>query len=148
MDLPPCPACGGALEKVSAQGPAKCSSCGFTGQVEVDREALDRLLDDASTRGLGPRTMLAPSREAPDPRLEGRSTPSMLDGPRVPERPRLSPPPVPVELMEGAPPQIEDPRADLPRTKEEATSTRLGDDVSGRDEARKRQLRARGELLR
>jgi hypothetical protein len=133
---------------VSAQGPATCPSCGFTGPVEVDREALGHLLDDASSRGLGPRTMLAPSTEAPEPRLEGRSTPSMLDGPRVPERPRLSPPPVPQELIEGAPPAMEDPRATMPRTRDEATSTRLGEDVSDRDEARKRQLRARGELLR
>ncbi len=148
MDLPPCPACGSSLKLVSPQGPAKCPSCGFSGPVEVDREALGRLLEDASSRGLGPQTMLAPSTEAPGPRLEGRSTPSMLDGPTAPERPRLNPPPVPRELLEGAPPSMEDPRATLPRTREEATSTRLSDDASEREKAHRRQLRARGELLK
>ena len=117
--------------------------------MEVDREALDRLLDDASTRGLGPRTMLGPSSEGPGPRLEGRATPSMLDGPKAPQVPQLSPPPVPRELREGAPPALEDPReAKLPDTGKEAARTRLDDDLKDRRDARKRDLRARGELLR
>jgi hypothetical protein len=126
-----------------------CRACGFEGPVEVDREAMDGLLEDASTRGLGPRTMLAPSGEAPEPRLEGKATPSMLDGPRAPELPKLSPPPVPRELREGAPPALEDPRtSSLPETGEEAARTRLDDDLKERQDARKRDLRARGELLR
>jgi len=102
----------------------------------VDREALAGLLQDASTRGLGPRTMLAPSTHAPEPRLEGRSPPSMLDGPRAPERPRLEPPPAPRELLEGAPPPIEDPRGDLPVTGEEAARTRLGEHIDGYEHSR------------
>jgi hypothetical protein len=148
MDLPPCPACGKSLDLVSPQGPATCPSCGFTGPVEVDREALGRLMEDASSKGLGPQTMLAPTKESPDPRLEGRSTPSMLDGPKAPERPRLSPPPVPRELMEGAPPPMGDPRSTLPMTRDEVTRTRLGDDIEEREGRRKRQLRGRGELLK
>ena len=116
--------------------------------MDVDREALDRILEDASARGLGPRTMLAPSTEAPEPRLEGREPPSMLDGPKAPELPQLSPPPVPRELAEGAPPPMADPRAPLPRTKEEASRTRLGDDLEDDERARRRDLRARGELLK
>jgi hypothetical protein len=136
------------LELEDPRGPARCRACGFEGPLEVDREALDRLLEDASTRGLGPRTMLASSTEAPEPRLEGRQTPSMLDGPKAPELPQLSPPPVPRELSEGAPPALEDPRTDLPETREGAVRTRLDDDLKDRRDARGRDLRARGELLR
>jgi hypothetical protein len=116
--------------------------------VEVDRDALGHLLEEASTRGLGPRTMLEASTEAPEPRLEGRTTPSMLDGAKAPELPQLSPPPVPRELREGAPPALEDPRATLPETREEAARTQLDDDLKDRRDARERKLRARGELLR
>lgn len=116
--------------------------------MEVDQEALGRILEDASTRGLGPQTMLAPAPDAPEPRLEGAEPPSMLDGPKAPTLPQLSPPPVPRELMEGAPPPMEDPRAQLPETKEDVARTRLGDDLDDNERARKRQLRARGELLK
>jgi hypothetical protein len=149
MDLPPCPSCGSKLDVDADRGPARCSACGFEGPVRVDRKALDRLLEDASDRGLGPRTMLAASSEAPEPRLEGRATPSMLDGPKAPELPKLSPPPVPRELREGAPPSMEDPRAaKLPETADEAAGTRLDEDLKDRQGARERELRARGELLR
>ncbi|NIT76889.1 MAG: hypothetical protein GWN12_06935, partial [Thermoplasmata archaeon] len=137
-----------SLDLESHEGPARCRSCGFEGPVEVDREALGRILDDASTRGLGPRTMLTPTPEAPEPRLEGAEPPSMLDGPKAPALPQLSPPPVPRELLEGAPPPMEDPRDPLPETKEDAARTRLGDDLDENDRARKRELRARGELLK
>ena len=148
MDLPPCPACGKALDLESPRGPAKCRTCGFVGPVEVDREALASLLEDASKRGLGDRTMLGPSREAPEPRLEGRATPTMLDGPRAPELPQLSPPPVPRELELGAPPPMADPREPLPESREEVARTPFGDTIVARDEARKRELKARGELLK
>jgi hypothetical protein len=116
--------------------------------MEVDREALGHLLEDASQRGLGERTLLAPSTEAPEPRLEGRVTPSMLDGPKAPELPKLAPPSVPHELVAGAPPPMADPRKSLPDTQGEVARTPLGDNLEEREDARKRELRARGELLR
>ncbi len=148
MDLPPCPACGKALDLVSPHGPAKCKACGFVGPVEVDREALRHLLEDASERGIGPRTMLAPSNEVPEPRLEGQATPSMLDGPKAPQRPQLSPPPVPKELATGAPPPMADPREPIPATREEIARTPVGESMEERENNRKRELRARGELLK
>jgi hypothetical protein len=125
-----------------------CVTCGFVGPVEVDREAIAQLLEDAAERGLGPRTMLTPSSEAPEPRLEGRATPSMLDGPKAPELPQLSPPPAPRELTMGAPPAMADPREPMPATRGEVARTPLGDSLEERDGARKRELKARGELLK
>jgi len=148
MDLPPCPSCGEDLDPPSSQGPAKCRSCGFSGPVDVDRKAISRLLDDASQRGLGPQPRLAPSTDAPEPRLEGKATPSLLDGPRAPELPQLSPPPVPRELAEGTPPLMADPREPLPNTRGDVTRTPLEDDLDQRKDARERQLKARGEILR
>lgn len=148
MDLPPCPGCGKDLELESPRGPAKCRTCGYVGPVEVDREAMASLLEDASERGFGKRTMLGPSNEAAGPRLEGGATPSMLDGPRAPELPQLSPPPVPRELASGAPPMMADPREPLPETREAVARTPLGDTLEARDGARKRELKARGELLK
>ncbi|UCC93150.1 MAG: hypothetical protein JSW25_00280 [Thermoplasmata archaeon] len=148
MDLPPCPVCGGSLDLESPRGTAKCAECGYTGPAEVDREALGNLLDDASQRGLGPRTMLAASSEAPEPRLEGRATPSMLDGPKAPELPQLAPPAPPPELVAGAPPPLADPREPMPETRDQVARTPLADTLEDRDKAKEKELRARGELLR
>lgn len=148
MDLPPCPVCGGDLHVGASQGVATCPACGFKGPVEVDRRALNQLVESAADRGLGQRPALGPSGEAPEPRLEGNRTPSMLDGPRAPELPKLSPPPVPAELSASAPPRMADPRSPLPKEGGEATTTQLKTTLEERDEARRRELRARGELLR
>lgn len=118
------------------------------GSVEVDLRALDRLVESATERGLGRQSRLGPSGDAPAPRLEGERTPSMLDGPRAPDLPRLSPPPVPPELSASAPPRMADPRSPLPRDRDEAARTQLGSTVEEREDARRRELRARGELLR
>lgn len=116
--------------------------------MEVDREELHGLIEEASRRGLGSQPRLAPSSEAPEPRLEGRATPSMLDGPKAPELPQLHPPPVPRELAEGAPPPMANPREPLPETRAEVARTPLSDDLVQRKDAREKQLKARGELLR
>jgi hypothetical protein len=41
-----------------------------------------------------------------------------------------------------------DPREPLPETRDEVARTPLGDSLEDREDARKRELRARGELLR
>jgi len=41
-----------------------------------------------------------------------------------------------------------DPRSPLPRDRDEAARTQLGSTVEEREDARRRELRARGELLR
>jgi hypothetical protein len=43
---------------------------------------------------------------------------------------------------------MEDPRTPLPGTRDEVTRTPLEDDIEEREGRRKRQLRARGELLK
>ena len=72
----------------------------------------------------------------------------MLDGPQAPELPQLSPPPVPRELEEGTPPPMADPREPLPEVRREVARTPLGDSLDERKDAREKQLKARGELLR
>ena len=148
MELPDCPNCGDELRLESPRGPARCQSCGFLSPVEVDGEALSRLLEAASARGLGPRPSLAPGHEAPDPRLEGRKTPSMLEGPIVPQQPRLSPPPVPEELAMGAPPPMAEPRAPMREEGEGSPETPLKGSLDDSRDHRKDRLRPRGELLR
>jgi hypothetical protein len=148
MELPPCPNCGQDLQLEGPHGPAKCPDCAFVTPVEVNGEALGQLLEEASSRGLGPRPALAPAREAPEPRLEGRETPSMLDSAQVPEKPRLSPPPVPEELTMGAPPAMADPRAPMTEGESRAPPTELGASMEDREDDRKDRLKPRGELLR
>ncbi len=148
MDLPKCPSCGDQLRAESPQGPAKCPNCGFRTPLELDGAALDRLLDDTAARGLGPRPVLAPSGDAPEPRLEGKRTPQMLETTGPPDLPQLSPPVPPRELAMGAPPPMEDPKAPLEMDERESQTTALGGSVQERNEARKRELRARGELMR
>ncbi len=148
MDLPPCPSCGDELRAESLHGPAKCPTCGFTTPVELDTGALDNLLEDASQRGLGPRAALAPSMEVPEPRLEGRKTPTMLETTRSPDLPQLSPPVPPHELVMGSPPPLEDPKGSVDMGGKEAATTPLGASMEEQKEIRKRELKARGELLR
>ncbi len=148
MDLPPCPSCGNELRAESLHGPAKCPTCGFTTPVELDTVALDNLLEDASQRGLGPRGALAPSMEVPEPRLEGRKTPTMLEATRSPDLPQLSPPAPPRELVMGSPPSLEDPKGPVDMGGKETATTPLGASVEEQKEIRKRELKARGELLR
>lgn len=148
MDLPPCPSCGNELRAESLHGPAKCPTCGFTTPVELDTVALDNLLEDASQRGLGPRVALAPSMEVPEPRLEGRKTPTMLEATRSPDLPQLSPPAPPRELVMGSPPSLEDPKGPVDMGGKETATTPLGASVEEQKEIRKRELKARGELLR
>ena len=148
MELPNCPNCGDGLRLESPRGPARCQSCGFLSPVEVDGEALSRLLEDASARGLGPRPSLAPGHEAPEPRLEDRKTPSMLEGSSAPQPPRLSPPPVPEELVRGAPPPMAEPRAPMQEEGERSPETPLKSSLDESRDRSKDRLRPRGELLR
>ena len=148
MDLPPCPSCGNELRAESLHGPAKCPTCGFTTPVELDTVALDNLLEDASQRGLGPRDALAPSMEVPEPRLEGRKTPTMLETTRSPDLPQLSPPAPPRELVMGSPPSLEDPKGPVDMGGKETATTPLAASMEEQKEIRKRELKARGELLR
>lgn len=120
----------------------------MTTPLELDAAALDRLLDDASRRGLGPRPMLSPSREAEGPRLEGRSTPMMMGTSPPPEPPLLSPPARPRELGAGAPPSLGDPRGQVPAGGSDGAATSLGEAVDERKGARKADLRAKGEIFR
>ncbi len=140
MDLPPCPSCGNELRAESLHGPAKCPTCGFTTPVELDTVALDNLLEDASQRGLGPRAALAPSMEVPEPRLEGRKTPTMLETTPSPDLPQLSPPAPPRELVMGSPPSLEDPKGPVDMGGKETATTPLA--------ASMEEQKARGELLR
>jgi hypothetical protein len=148
MDLPKCPSCGDQLQAGSPQGPARCPSCGFVTPIELDGAALERLLDDASQRGLGPRPRLSPAGEAPEPRLEGKRTPQMIETARAPDLPQLSPPVPPRELSMGAPPPLEDPRASLGRDGDDGQSAPVSGSAKELRETRERELRARGELLR
>ena len=148
MELPNCPNCGNGLRLESPRGPARCDNCGFLSPVEVDGEALSRLLEDASARGLGPRPVLAPGREAPEARLEGRKTPSMLEQSSAPKLPQLSPPPVPEELATGAPPPMAEPRAPMKEDDERSPETPLGSSLDESRDRRKDRLKPRGELLR
>lgn len=148
MELPNCPNCGDELRLESSRGPARCESCGFLSPVEVDGEALSRLLEDASARGLGPRPILAPGHEAPEPRLEGRKTPSMLESSKAPQLQQLSPPPVPEELAMGAPPPMAEPRAPIMNGDERSPPTPLGSSIDENKDRRKERLKPRGELLR
>jgi hypothetical protein len=148
MDLPKCPSCGDQLQAGSPQGPARCPECGFVTPLELDGAALEHLLDDASHRGLGPRSRLAPSGDAPEPRLEGKRTPQMLEATGPPDLPQLSPPVPPRELSMGAPPPIRDPKAPMGDDGRVPPAKALGGSLEERDEARKRELKARGELLR
>ena len=116
--------------------------------MELDSAALAKLLEDASRRGLGPRPMLTHSREAVGPRLEGRATPMMIDSSQPPEPPRLSPPQRPDEIGTRGPPPLSDPKGPAPMGGKEGASTSLGDGVETSKDARKRDLRARGELFR
>jgi hypothetical protein len=148
MDLPPCPSCGNTMRAESPHGPAKCPNCGFTTPVELDTVALDNLLEDASQRGLGQRVALAPSTEAPEPRLEGRKTPTMLEATRSHELPQLSPPAPPRELAMGAPPPLEDPKSPVDMGGKETATTPLGSSMEEKQKIRKRDLKAQGELLK
>ena len=148
MDLPPCPTCGNEMRAESPHGPAKCPNCGFTTPVELDMVALDNLLEDASQRGLGHRAALEPSREAPEPRLDGREPPTMLETTRSPDLPQLSPPVPPRELVMGSPPPLEDPKSPVDIGGRETMTTPLGASMEEQKEIRKRELKARGELLK
>jgi len=148
MDLPPCPSCGNAMRAESLHGPAKCPTCGFTTPVELDTVALDNLLEDASQRGLGPRVALGPSTEAPEPRLEGRKAPTMLETTVSPDLPQLSPPTPPRELVMGSPPPLEDPKGHVDMGGKETARTTLGATLEEQKEIRGRELKARGELLK
>jgi len=148
MDLPPCPSCGNEMRAESLHGPAKCSSCGFTTPVELDTVALDNLLEDASQRGLGPRAALGPSTEMPELRLEGQKTPTMLETTQPPDLPQLSPPTPPPELVMGSPPPLKDPKSPVDMGERETATTPLGASMEEQKEIRKRELKARGELLK
>jgi hypothetical protein len=148
MDLPPCPSCGNEMRVESSRGPAKCPTCGFTTPVELDVVALHNLLEDASQRGLGPRAALAPSTEAPEPRLEGRKTPTMLESSRSPDLPQLSPPAPPRELVMGSPPPLKDPKSSVDMGGRETATTPLGASMEEQKEIRKRELKACGELFK
>ena len=148
MDLPPCPSCGEELHAESPRGPARCRSCGFVTPLELDAAALSKMLDDASHRGLGPRPMLSHSKGVEGPRLEGHTTPMLIGSSQPPETPRLSPPPRPREIGARAPPPLADPKDPVPMGGKEGTSTRLGDGVDASKDARRRDLRAKGELFR
>jgi hypothetical protein len=148
MDLPPCPVCGEELHLESDHGPAKCGSCGFVTPVETDKAAFGDILREAQERGLGQRPLLSASHEAPELPMSKKQPPSMLEDPRAPELPTLSPPPAPPELAERAPSRLEDPRSSLEPASGKAPETPLGRDVEERKEQKDRRLRARGELLR
>jgi hypothetical protein len=148
MDLPPCPVCGEELHPESDHGPAKCGSCGFVTPVETDKVAFSDILRKAQERGLGQRPLLTPSQETPELPMSKDRPPSMLEDPKAPELPTLSPPTAPPELSERAPPGLEDPRSSLEPASGEPPTTPLGKDVEDRKELRDRKLRARGELLR
>ena len=120
----------------------------MTTPLELDVSALDRLLEDASHRALGPRPMLSPSREAEGPRLEGRSTPMMMGTSPPPEPPLLAPPARPRELDTGAPPSLGDPRGQVPEGGSDGAGTPLGEAALERKGARKADLRAKGEIFR
>ena len=72
----------------------------------------------------------------------------MLETTDAPDLPQLSPPAPPQALTMGAPPPLEDPRARLERDEKGSPITALGDSVEDRNDVRKRELKARGELLR
>ena len=148
MDLPPCPVCGEDLELDSQRGPARCAACGFVTAVELDAASLGNLLKEASDRGLGPRSLLVPSREAPEPRLESWPTPTMLEDRGVPVVPHLRAPTPPPELVAHAPPALEDPRTAIRTPGRDDPVTLLVDGNRERDDARRKDLRARGEILR
>ena len=55
---------------------------------------------------------------------------------------------VPRELAERTPPPMADPREPIPEVRGEVARTPLGDSIDERKDAREKQLKARGELLR
>ena len=148
MDLPPCPVCGEDLKLDSQRGPARCTACGFVTAVELDAASLGNLLEEAGDRGLGPRPLLASSREGPEPRLEPWPTPTMLEDRGVPVVPHLRAPTPPPELVAHAPPAMEDPRTTIRTPGRDDPVTPLDDGNRERDDARRKDLRARGEILR
>jgi hypothetical protein len=148
MDLPPCPVCGGDLELDSQRGPARCAACGFVTVVELDAASLGNLLQEAGDRGLGRRPLLAMGREAPEPRLEPWPSPALLEDRGVPVVPHLRAPTPPLELVAHAPPALEDPRTTVRMPGRDDPVTPLDDGLRGRDDARRKELRARGEIFR
>lgn len=148
MDLPPCPVCGEPLRLDEPRGPARCPSCGFLTPVELDTGSLAHALEEARERALGPRPMLTHAREAPELPLDTSQPPSLLESGRSRDLPTLSPPPVPRELVDRAPPMVEDPRTTLEAEKEDAARTTLADERERVEGRRTAELRARGELLR
>ncbi len=148
MDLPPCPVCGEDLELDSQRGPARCVACGFITPVELDAASLGNLLQEAGERGLGPKPLLAPSRESPEPRLEPRPANAMLENRGDPVVPHLRAPTPPPELVAHAPPRLTDPRTTIQIPGHEDPVTPLDDDIRERDDARRKDLRAKGEILR
>jgi hypothetical protein len=92
--------------------------------------------------------MLTHERETPELPLDTSEPPSLLESSRSADLPTLSPPPVPRELVERAPPIMEDPRTTLEAEKEDAARTPLSDEKERVEGRRKAELRARGELLK
>jgi hypothetical protein len=146
MDLPPCPVCGGDLEQASPRAHARCPSCGFTTPVELDATALRRLLLEAApSAGRLDRALEGPEMVADRVLVEARRPPS-LAAPAPMARPELAPPAPPRELAARSPPPIADPRAPLLDGRDASTPLR---DAKGEvDARRRRELAARGELLR
>ncbi len=147
MDLPPCPVCGEDLVQASPRAHARCASCGFTTPVELDATALRGLLLEAAPPPGGrlDRALEGPDTPAVGALKEARHPPA-LAAPAPQVRPGLAPPPRPKELSARSPPPIADPRAPLVDGRDASTSLR--DAKEEGDSRKRRELSARGELLR
>jgi hypothetical protein len=148
MDLPPCPICGTELQEESRGGHARCPECGFVTPVDVDADALHALLEEATAPLGGQTHQLGPRLEADDKRLASGNPPSMLDAPETSPVPSLPSPTPSRELASRAPPPLEDPRGQLPKSGSDVPKTPLESELDDSQKKRGRNLKPRGELLR